>query len=266
MSDDQQKRAQSITPAERKSPADRAREIQELQRQSQSAPVQVQRPAAEVAQPRPAVMAPNIARVAEAQKAAEKLGPGRTSASEQSVYAKMQADPAALFGGSGPRIEVTGNPWKVIDFSAFVPMVFVPQGPVANYQPQVPNNAVRTEQGLLFQASLNAKDGAEPPQQRAVLVNDTGGVIGAECRSPSELSRLLSSTPAMADAIAANAFDGGGKGARVRSVNPGREGAFSVSVERGGDVKSVSVNNFGLPERPNLIVADYWLDRFDAAA
>ncbi len=266
MSDDQPSRVKPISLDARKTTADRAREVQEVLRRSETSSAQQAQRTAQVARSSPAVMTVSVGRLAEAQKAAELLGPGRTSASEQAVYAKMQADPVVLFGGPGAKIEVTGNPWKVIDFSAFVPVVFASSRSPEHYQPRVPKNAVKTEQGLLFQSSLTARDGAEPVQTRAVLVDDGGALIGAECRSPSELSTLMRSSPRVLVAIQASAFSNLGKGARLQDVRAGRGGAYEVRLERDGEVKSVAVNNFGVPLRPDLILADYHLDRYEAAA
>jgi len=273
----QQQRTQAVGLDDRPSTADRVRQIQEMQMQAameevHSAPTQA--PAAPPPTSTPATVkhAATAFDVAPVQTVSTDIHGERVRGSDQATYAKAQVDPAKLFGG-GDKIELTGTPWKVIDFTPFLPALFKPAKPMEQYEARVPDQAAKTDQGVLFNVELHPKEGQEPVQQRAVLTTASGQLAGAECRNPGELSQLLSHAPALASQIMASAFGDAQPGAQPQIVNltRGRRSAFEAVVARGGETRSVQVNNFGRPVPPgvdgmraNLIVANYLNDRFEA--
>lgn len=277
--DQQQKRAQPITLNDRPSTADRVRQIQEMQSRMevQSAPPAKPAAAPETAR-KPA--APSPAQVTTAfdvgavRAVGNDLRGEHVQSKDPSIYAKAQVDAAKLFG-PGNGVELTGNPWKVIDFSPHLPALFEPPKPLAEYEARVPDEAAQTDQGLLFQVSLQPKDAKEPVLTRAVLTSGNGQLAGAECKNSGELSGLLSRAPALAQQIFMSAFGGvppQGSSPKILNVAPGRRAAFDVTVGQGSDVRTVPVNNFGRPVPPgvdgaraNLIVANYLVDRFEPA-
>jgi hypothetical protein len=252
-----------------KSPADRVRLIQEMQR---AAEVQAARPSAPQAPAQPQVAQPlqgltvadgfTVAQVNAVQRALQ----AKPSSTEVNAYAKVQASAQALFGGSTD-IEVTGNPWKVIPFGEVLPGLFDTDRPLSNYEPVVPEKAVKTDQGLLFEVGLKEKGGDGAVHKRAVLVDAQGKLAGAECRTPKQVQQLFSAAPWLLPPAAS------GKDTRWR-VTAGQDSAFTLEVDRsstrGRTTEAVPLNNFARPadargRTRDLWVAQYFLDRFEAA-
>jgi len=278
MAEEPQARAQALSLDDRPSPADRVKLIQEMQQQQEMAGLQEALPP-EVA-PLPA--APEAAAVkhlstafdvAPVRQVSTDIHGAHVRGNDPTLYAKAQVDHSQLFGQD--KIELKGNPWKVIDFTPFLPAVFKPQKPMEHYEARVPEQAAKTDQGLLFHVELAPKEGQEPPLRRAVLTNGGGQLAGAECQNPSELTHLLSHAPALAMQIMSSAFGDAKPGAapaQITNVTRGRRSAFEAVVSRGGESRAVQINNFGRPVPPgvdglraNLIVSHYLSDRFEAA-
>lgn len=273
MSQDQQRKSlTAIGQDAPKSPADRVRMIQELQRAAETQQVH-----APVAQAPQAAQAQATQQTAQAQRTPDAFGvqhvnavqqalQAKPSTTEVNAYAKVQASAQALFGGSTD-IEVTGNPWKVIPFGDVLPGLFDTEKPLSEYTPVVPEKAVKTDQGLLFEIGLKEKDGDAPVQKRAVLVGADGRLAGAECRTPQQAQKLLTSAPWL---LPTNAS---GKDSSWR-VTQGQGSAFTLQVDRssgrGRTTEALPLNNFARPADArgrsiDLLVAQYFLDRFDAA-
>jgi hypothetical protein len=251
-----------IGPDAPKTPADRVRQIQELQRAaeaSQVQPLQGQPLAAPVA-------APLAARVGDAF-AVQALNPVRealaakTSPTEASAYARAQKSAHALFG-SPSDLEVIGNPWKVIPFGDSLPALFDVSKDSA---PLVPEKAVQTEHGALFEVGLASKNPEAGVQKRAVLVGADGKLAGAECRTTADVSRLFSNAQWL---LPKNAS---GQDARWQ-VSAGNDATFALTIERasgkGRTTETLPIDNFGRVatqgKRSDVVVANYFLDRFDA--
>ncbi len=244
-----------------KTPADRVRLIQEMQRAAEAAPVhQTQAPAQTAQVGKPAVASDAFA-VKGANPVQQALA-AKTSPTEVATYAKLQKSAASLFGNSSD-IEVKGNPWKVIPFGDVLPGLF---DEVKDSQPVVPEKAVQTPHGQLFELGLAPKGSDAPTQKRAVLVNEQGKLAGAECKSSQDATRLLSAAKWLLPEAALS------QGASWK-VTAGTDSAFSLELTRGaGKAKSterLSLDNFGrlttLGRKNDVDVASYFLDRFDAA-
>jgi len=271
MSQNERKAPAPIGQETPKSPADRVRLIQEMQRAAEaqtarpSAPRTAQAQAPQVAtqaQPAQVSDAFKVAKVNAVQQALQ----AKPTPTEVNAYAKVQASAQALFGGSTD-IEVTGNPWKVIPFGDVLPGLFDTEQPLANYEPVLPEKAVKTEQGLLFEVGLKEKGGEGAAQKRAVLVGADGRLAGAECRTPQQVQKLFTAAPWLLPAQAS------GKDSSWR-VAQGQGSAFSLQVDRssgrGRTTEALPLNNFGRVadargKSVDLLVAQYFLDRFDAA-
>jgi hypothetical protein len=181
------------------------------------------------------------------------------TSTEAAAYGRAQASTHALFGGSTD-IEVLGNPWKVIPFGDALPALF---DDVSGATPKLPEKAVKLPSGALFEVGLSK--GAET-RTRAVLVGEDGRLAGAECRTPQDAQRLLTFAPWLLPA-----------GAKVKDaafkVTAGSGSAFTLELTRGaGKARAserLSLDNFGRVttqgRKGDIIVADYYLDRFDAA-
>ncbi|MER2564239.1 MAG: hypothetical protein ABTQ32_26145 [Myxococcaceae bacterium] len=251
-----------------KTPADRVRLIQEMQRAAEAAPMQQQAPvqhtqaaaqAQQVAQP--ATLGDGFA-VKQVNAIAQALA-AKTTPTEATTYAKLQKSTQALFGGSTD-IEVLGNPWKVIPFGDSLPALFddVKDGTV-----NVPEKAVQTEFGALFELGLTPKGAEKPTQKRAVLVNAQGTLAGAECKTPQDATRLLSTAKWLLPESAT-------KKDTSWKVTAGIDSAFTLELERGvGKTRSterLGLDNFGRVttqgRKADITVANYFLDRFDAAS
>ncbi|MEW5740779.1 MAG: hypothetical protein AB1938_17760 [Myxococcota bacterium] len=273
MSQNERKAPTPIGQEAPKSPADRVRLIQEMQRaaEAQAARPSAPQQAAQSAQAQAQAPQAQGARVADGFKVAQvnavqQALQAKPTSTEVNAYAKAQASAQALFGGSTD-IEVTGNPWKVIPFGDVLPGLFDTDKPLAHYEPVVPEKAVKTSQGLLFELGLKEKGGEGAVQKRAVLVDAQGKLAGAECRTPQQAQELLTSAPWLLPASAA------GKDTTWR-VTAGQDSAFTLRVDRssgrGRTTEALPLNNFARPadargKSVDLLVAQYFLDRFDAA-
>jgi hypothetical protein len=254
-----------------KSPADRVRLIQEMQRAAEAQQARPSAPQAAATQQAQAAPQAQGARVADnfnvkQVNAVQQALQAKPTSTEVTAYAKVQASAQALFGKSTD-IEVTGNPWKVIPFGDALPGLFDLDQPLAHYEPVLPENAVKTEQGLLFEVGLKDKSGEGAVQKRAVLVDAQGRLAGAECRTPQQVQQLFTAAPWLLPASAA------GKDVSWR-VAQGQGSAFSLQVDRssgrGRTTEAMPLNNFARAadvrgKSVDLLVAQYFLDRFDAA-
>ena len=254
-----------------RTPADRVRQIQEL---LQAAEAQQAQPAAPKPVATPAAAAPHTAQpahvpaafdVAQVNPVREALA-AKTSPAEAAAYAKAQASAGALFGSAND-LEIVGNPWKIIPFGDSLPAVFEPKKPLASYEPVVPEKAVKTEQGLLFELGLREKAApVAPAEKRAVLVDAQGRLAGAECKTPQDVQRLFTHASWLLPPAVT-------KGATWR-VEAGKDSKFALHVDRpsgrGRTAELVPLNNFARPadsrgRSVDLDLASYFLDRFDAA-
>lgn len=274
MSQDQQRKPMTAIGQDApKSPADRVRMIQEMQRAAEAQQVH-----APIAQAPQTTQAQASQQTAQAQRTPDAFGvthvnavqqalQAKPSTNEVNAYARVQASAQALFGGSTD-IEVTGNPWKIIPFGDVLPGLFETEKPLSEYTPVVPEKAVKTDQGLLFEIGLkDAKAEDAPVQKRAVLVGADGKLAGAECRTPQQAQKLLTAAPWLLPAGAS------GKDSSWR-VTQGQGSAFTLQVDRssgrGRTTEALPLNNFARPadargKSVDLLVAQYFLDRFDAA-
>lgn len=238
-----------IGSAEPKTPIDRIRQIQQLQEAAAAqevvhspapaAPAQAHAPA-EVKQPPAAHVGDNFAAKAVNAVKAE-LSPKVNLAIAE--VAKRQVDANDLFGGN--KVELKGNPWKVISFADGLPALFDPPRPLAHYEPVVPKNAVSTPDGLLFQVGLKAKDNAEPPLVKTVLTTLEGKLKGAEVSTPKDLERLLTKAPGFFETLFGFAPP------KALSVRAGTQSRFEAEIARpakGGQparTEKAFFNNFG---------------------
>jgi hypothetical protein len=288
MSNDQnQKPAAPIAPAQAKTPLERARQIQEMQRAMESqAPQQ-----ATQAAPTQAAHAPETAeRVQQTHEVfeAKPVSPADQAAKAQpaeiQAYAKAQAPVQALFGPKGGEVEITGNPWKVIPFGDVLPGLVDLKKPLNDYNVKVPDTAFKLKEGNLFQITLSAKNQAsgETPIKKPVLVDNNGKLKGAEFTNKDQLSKALATIPSFASALFEAVFGDGvlkdePKNLKLGEVKVGARSAFEVTVERKNEftgkwkTEVATLNNFGLkvpasadPKRFNINVADYFKDGFTA--
>lgn len=296
MSQDQKNnRVGALSGPEAKTPLDRANQIREMQAQMDSmpiAPAPVKTPAIAPEQAAQAAVATNLQKMVETFDArpveAVSLikNEGDVSADAQ-LYGAKQVDESSLFGvtNKGSDIDIKGNPWKVIPFGPpQVAALIDVKKPIEQYDVQVPQNAVRHKEGALFQLTAKPKTGNEAPIKKAVLVDDKGGVKGAEFKSKIHLERALTEIPSFAMNLFQSVFgDGVQKDMtkthhRVASVEVGKRSAYEVKIERKNEIdgkwrsETVTLNNFGLkvppandPRRHDINVAMYYLDRFSAA-
>lgn len=242
-----------------KSPADRVRLIQEMQRMQEASQVQ-QAPV--TAQPLAATPAgvPDAFAVKQVNAVAQALA-AKTTPAEAATFAKLQKSTQALFGGSND-VEVVGNPWKVISFNDSLPALF---DDVKDATPTVPEKAVQTEHGALFEMGLTPKGAEAPTQKRAVLLNAQGKLAGAECKTAQDATRLLSNAKWLLPEAAT-------KKDTSWKVSAGVDSAFTLELNRDvGKTRSterLSLDNFGRlttqGRKSDIVVASYFLDRFDA--
>lgn len=246
-----------------RTPADRVRMIQDLQRASEAA--QVQQPPVRTPAPAAQPQAPKSVSDAFAVKAANPVAQAltaKTTRTEAATYAQLQRSASALFGAPS-ELEITGNPWKVISFADALPGLF---DEVGDAEVKVPENAVQTEHGALFEVGLSPKGADAPKEKRAVLVNAQGQLAGAECKTPKDATRLLATAKWLLPVEATEA------GATWK-VSEGRDSAFTLELSRGAGKASraefFALDNFGRVttsgRRSDLDVASYFLDRFEAA-
>ena len=278
-------RVGGIGQSEAKTPMDRARQIQEMQRQMDAQ--QVPQQAQEVhtpAQAAPAAQVQQQHAVFEAQAVAKINIPKSNEANpaEQALYGKAQADVGALFGGKNEDIEVVGNPWKIIPFGDVVPNLVDLKKPATEYRTNVPMQAVKLKEGLLFNMVVTPKAaGSEPAVKKAILVDEKGGLKGADFGGKEALKKGLENIPTFAMGLFSAVFGEGVAKAeprhlRVASVEVGKKSSYEVKLERKNEISGawdsrvLTLNNFGLrvppsetnPNRYDLIVGNYHLDRF----
>lgn len=249
--------------SEPKTPMDRIRQIQEMQRAMEAAPVQTQAPAAPAVPVQAAVPTPATSQVNDAfavQRAlavAGVTGAQKADPKEQATYGKLQKDVGALFGGGKTEIELKGEPWKIISFRDAAPALFTPKKPMAEYEPLVAKKGIVTKEGLLFEVGLKSKDGSEPVQKKPVLVGQDGVLKGTKLENASDLERLFK----LPGFLPSNAP----KDAKPRESALAR---FEVALSKS---ETLYFNNWGLKVPPNSnktahdFVASYHLDEFDAA-
>ncbi|MBL8949388.1 MAG: hypothetical protein JNK82_01335 [Myxococcaceae bacterium] len=282
--------------AEAKTPLERARQIQELQRQAEQ-PLNTQ-PAANPAKPTHVQHTEKSAPIAMKQaaevfepKAAEPVAvisePLKQGA-DQLGYGATQVEDAKLFGlGSGTAPEVTGNPWKIIKFGdpperQLAPILDLKQ-PLAEYAFTVPPKSVKLKQGHLFEIGVGLKSGAEALKRQAVIVDARGVLKGAEFKSVKSLEQGLKGLPGFALGLFQSVFgDGLGKDdperMQILKVGPGKKSAFEAVLQYRNPVdgkkneRTVTLNNFGMkvpestdPRRHDIVTRMYRLDSFEAA-
>lgn len=287
--DPNQNRVAGITGAEAKTPLDRAKQIQEMQRQLESTPVQPQPAGPAQVKDTQAAVSTTLQKAVEVfdAKPVEQVnlikGPSNTAA-DSGVYGAKQVDESALFGAKSSDIEVTGPVWKVIPFgppqtSALADL----KKPLENYHVHIPQQTVKHKEGNLFQLTFTPKAGGEAPVKKAVITDDKGNLKGAEVKNKGQLERILTEVPQFTLSLFQSVF---GEGVqkdspktqhRVVSVETGKKSAYEVKIERKNDLdgkwksETVTLNNFGLrvppsndPRRHDIVVAMYYLDRFQA--
>ncbi len=264
MSQDQNaNRLDSLTGPEPKTPADRARQIQQMQeaqRMAELAPVQIQ--------PTEALSAPATTASAAQHLAMFDVNPvaqvnvlqtASADPASQIAYGKNQAEPAAVWGTKGADIEVTGVPWKIIPFGPSSIMDL--KKPESEYHFTLPPQAIVTKKGLLLELTATPKTpGTEQPQKRAVLVSNTkeATLKGADWGSAAALKKGIESIPDFAVSFFSSLFKDPVKPGelkdRVRliSVEKGTKSAYVVKAERKSEVDgrwrgaTDLFNNFGL--------------------
>lgn len=267
MSDDKQNPLAPLSGVESKSPADRVRQIQEMQRAMEAAPIATPKPSAPAVAAAAAavVQTPGVAdafKVAAAQSVKAVLKEEKVRPQEHATYGKVQADVSSLFGGKNG-VEIKGEPWKIISFLDAAPALFTPKQPLANYEPLVPKQGVVTKEGTLLEVGLKAKDNSEPVQKKKVLVGQDGQLRGAECKTPQDLNRLLNA-PGFFERLL------GPKPAAGWQAKESVSARFEVKVP-GAKSETLYFNNFGLKvpasnrRDAHDFVANYNLDQFQAA-
>jgi hypothetical protein len=284
MSKEPDGRVSALSGTEAKTPLERAKQIQEMQRAMEATPVAPQAP---VKQAEQVHQAQKVVEVFEAKQVQSiELKPTGTNPADQAAYASAQKDVNALFGPKGDDVEVKGNPWKIIPFGPpqEVAPLFDLKKPVAEYEFKLPQNVVKIKEGNLFNVTVEPKTkGAEPAQKKAVVVDDQGRLKGAEFKSKSALEKALAQIPSFAQSVFVSVFGDGvikdqPKNLRVVSVETGKKSAYEAKLERKNELdgkwksETVTLNNFGMKVPPSqdkrrhdINVAMYYLDRFQAA-
>jgi hypothetical protein len=290
MSQDQNgNRVGAVAPNEAKTPLDRAKQIQEMQRAMET------QPAAPVAAPVPTATpqkatqsgSSNVAVLAApAVQHAEALKGPNGAAADQAIFGAKQADEANLFGQKtgDPETVPTGPIWKIIKFDTG--QVLDTPKAIAEYDVKVPPNAVKTNKGNLVQLSATPKPGGaaagEPTKKKAVLVDNEGHLRGMEWGSKEKLQKGIADFPSYALSLFKSAFDGVFKYDpnlhKVESIEKGTKSAYVAKLKTKNEYngqwleKTVPLNNFGVrvaesndPRRHDINVAMYYLDRFQAA-
>ncbi|MBI3181201.1 MAG: hypothetical protein HYZ28_03555 [Myxococcales bacterium] len=198
--------------------------------------------------------------------------------------AAIQASRQLWQVGPSAEFSAVGNPFLVIPFSTAqeVASALFQREAGATYDLAVPKNAVAMGDDRVFVASLKKRDSAEKPQSRAIMVDKSGSLRGAECKSVEEVRNLFANSPSLADRLRVDAFGGdvfesSKGGIRIGDFGRGKDSAFEAKLElgEGKDVKSATVllNNFGLavpaaknPSALDIAIAKLKLDAFEAIA
>lgn len=274
---------------EAKTPLDRARAVQELQRAAEAAGVQASAPVARGSEAQPSVgsgVPHSSGNFDVTRSAPSALTAARPTGADAVAYGASQVDDASLFGNrSGAELQVRGNPWKVIPFGPPQQLaVLDTKKPIETFELHVPPQAVKHKEGNLFQITATPKAAGEAPIKRAVLTDDKGAVRGLEVKNEKHLARALAEIPSFALSLFRTVFGDGvmqdepERHHRVVSVAKGKGSAYQVQIERKNTLdgkwkaETVPLNNFGLrvpeandPRRHDIVVAMYYLDRFQAA-
>ena len=206
MSNDQgQKPAAPISRAEARTPLERARQIQEMQRQMDTqAPQQATQavPTQQAQAPETVERLQQTHEVFEAKPVTPADQAAKAQPAEIQAYAKAQAPVQSLFNPEG-QIEITGNPWKIIPFGDVIPGIVDLKKPLSEYNVKVPNDAFKLPQGNLFQITLTPKNQAkgEEPIKKPVLVDGNGRFKGAEFKSEGQVQKALATIPTVASAL-----------------------------------------------------------------
>jgi hypothetical protein len=133
--------------------------------------------------------------------------------------------------------------------------------------PKLPEKAVKLDNGAaLFEVGVMARGGEAVAQKRAVLVDSGGKLLGAECKTTQDATRLLQNAAWLLP-------DNVKRPNTTWKVTAGTTSAFTLEIERGaGKVKAserLQLDNFGRVttqgRRSDIVVANYYLDRFEAA-
>ncbi len=292
-----QNRVGALGGTEPKTPLDRARQIQEMQRQMETPP-QVAQPSANPSTPAHAQHAEKAAPVL-MQKAAEVFEPKPVEpvavitgpvnqGADQLGYGATQVEDAKLFGlGGGTAPEVVGNPWKIIKFGDPPERQLAPildlKLPVAEYAFQVPPKSVKLKQGHLFEVGFAPANGKEPLKRQAVIVSERGVLKGVELKSVKVLEQALKNIPGFALGLFQQVFgDGLGKDdperMQILKVGPGKKSTYEALLQYRNPLdgkkseRPVLLNNFGMrvaesndPKRFDVVTRMYRLDSFEAA-
>ena len=203
--DPNQGRVAPLSAPDTKTLLERAKQIQEMQRALEAQPaakVATQAATAPQTSDKPTSSGSNHLAVFDV-KPVEQVnmltGPSATGA-DQAVYGAKQADVASLYGMKSGDTETvpTGPIWKVIKFSSGE-VLDLPKAGV-DYDIKVPPNAVKLKQGNLVQltATPKAAGSTEPVRKKAVLVDDTGNLKGADWGSRDALEKGLKNIPSFA--------------------------------------------------------------------
>lgn len=296
--DPKQNRVGPMGGTEPKTPLERARQIQELQRQMDAQP-QVAQPVANPSTPQHAQHTEKAAPLL-MQKAAEVFEPKTVEpvaiitgpinqGADQLGYGATQVEDAKLFGlGGGTAPEITGNPWKIIKFGDPPELQLAPvldlKRPLPEYMFHVPPKSVKLKQGHLFEVGVQPKAGGnEPMKRQAVIVSERGVLRGVELKSVKMLEQALKGLPGFALGLFQQVFgDGLGKDdperMQVLKVGPGKKSMYEVLLQYRNPLdgkkneRPLLLNNFGMkvtespdPKRFDVLTRMYRLDSFEAA-
>jgi hypothetical protein len=270
MSQQDQKPARlgGIGAAEPKSPADRARLVQEMQRQLEAQPVTPhQAPAAttptkQVTQTGPTQQTREVFEAKPVQEV-HVIGAPTKSGADQVAYGANQASVGSLFSKGDDVPEPVGNPWKIIPFGPPQQQQVAPvldlKKPVGEYTFNVPDKAVPVAlpfprkqgaeagstqppadvtHGNLFTLTAtpkNAENGAGAVK-KAMLVDGKGRLLGAEFKSKESLLNALQKLPDLALQLFQSAFPKDDVKAdtptKIVGVENGKKSAYEVKVSR----------------------------------
>lgn len=288
--DPNQNRVGALSGTEAKTPLDRAKQIQELQRAFDSQPVapqvQAQTPVAEVHVPVPAQKPVEVFDAKPVEQVNKLTNKGDVGA-DAALYAANQVDESSLFGvrDANSDVDVKGPVWKTIPFGPpQVAALADLKKPIENYNVSLPQKTVQLKEGRLFSLTLTPKAaGSEPAIKKAVITDDKGNIKGADFKSKGQLERALNEVPSFAMSLFQSVFGDGvlkdspAQHHKIVSVDGGKKSAFEVKLERKNTIdgkwktETVTLNNFGLkvppsadPRRHDINVAMYYLDRFQA--
>jgi hypothetical protein len=286
MSQDQgQKPAAPISRAEAKTPLERARQIQEMQRQMDTQAPQAATQAAPTQQaeaPQQMERVQQTHEVFEAKPVTPADQAAKAQPAEIQAYAKAQAPVQALFDPGG-QVEISGNPWKVIPFGDVLPGIVDTKKPLSDFNVKVPDQAFKIPQGRLFQITLSPKNPATGGEtiKKPVLTDENGKFKGAEFKNTGQVQKALGAIPSFASSLLEAVFGDLSKeepkNLKLGEVKLSEKSMFQIEVGRRNDMTGkwktelVHLNNFGMkvkasnePTRFNIVVANYFKDGFTA--